>query len=91
MRTLTECAVIPIGDEIHLTVTGDGFLYHMVRIMAGTLLEIGQGKYPRGRSRPSCAVRTGKEPAKPPPPAGFIWSRYSMSKRRRNCERTDGI
>ncbi len=45
VRTLTECAVIPIGDEIHLTVTGDGFLYHMVRIMAGTLLEIGQGKY----------------------------------------------
>lgn len=48
VRTLTECAVIPIGDEIHLTVTGDGFLYHMVRIMAGTLLEIGQGKYPPG-------------------------------------------
>ena len=48
MRTLTECAVTQTGDEIHLTVTGDGFLYHMVRIMAGTLLEIGQGKYPRG-------------------------------------------
>lgn len=48
VRTLTECAVTPIGDEIHLTVMGDGFLYHMVRIMAGTLLEIGQGKYPPG-------------------------------------------
>lgn len=48
VRTLTECAVIPIGDEIHLTVTGDGFLYNMVRIIAGTLLEIGQGKYPPG-------------------------------------------
>ena len=48
VRTLTECAVTQTGDEIHLTVTGDGFLYHMVRIMAGTLLEIGQGKYPPG-------------------------------------------
>ena len=48
MRTLTECAVTQTGDEIYLTVTGDGFLYHMVRIMAGTLLEIGQGKYPPG-------------------------------------------
>lgn len=44
VRTLTECAVTPIGDEIHLTVTGDGFLYNMVRIIAGTLLEIGQGR-----------------------------------------------
>ena len=44
VRTLTECAVTQTGDEIYLTVTGDGFLYHMVRIMAGTLLEIGQGR-----------------------------------------------
>ena len=32
VRTLTECAVTQTGDEIHLTVTGDGFLYHMVRM-----------------------------------------------------------
>lgn len=44
VRTLTGCTVTETGDELHLTVTGDGFLYHMVRIMAGTLLEIGQGK-----------------------------------------------
>ena len=44
VRTLTECAVTQTGDEVHLTVTGDGFLYNMVRIIAGTLLEIGQGK-----------------------------------------------
>lgn len=44
VRTLTECAVTQTGDEVHLTVTGDGFLYHMVRIMAGTLWEIGEGR-----------------------------------------------
>lgn len=36
------------GDDqacsIHIEITGNGFLYNMVRIMAGTLIQIGQGK-----------------------------------------------
>ncbi len=32
------------GSEIVIRVTGGGFLYNMVRIIAGTLLEVGQGK-----------------------------------------------
>jgi len=34
------------GDAgvIHLEVTGNGFLYNMVRIIAGTVLEVGEGK-----------------------------------------------
>lgn len=31
-------------DELHFIFSGDGFLYHMVRIMAGTLLEVGMHK-----------------------------------------------
>ncbi|MEK0317497.1 tRNA pseudouridine(38-40) synthase TruA [Cohnella sp. 56] len=30
----------------HLTVTGNGFLYNMVRIIAGTILQVGEGKRP---------------------------------------------
>jgi tRNA pseudouridine38-40 synthase len=29
---------------IHISITGNGFLYNMVRIIVGTLLQIGQGK-----------------------------------------------
>ena len=32
------------GQELVITVTGNGFLYNMVRIMVGTLLEVGTGK-----------------------------------------------
>lgn len=32
------------GNELYLFVTGDGFLYNMVRIIAGTLVDVGIGK-----------------------------------------------
>ncbi|MEK4231107.1 tRNA pseudouridine(38-40) synthase TruA [Solibacillus sp. FSL H8-0538] len=32
------------GEELHMTIEGNGFLYNMVRIIAGTLWEVGMGK-----------------------------------------------
>lgn len=32
------------GNEIRITVTADGFLYNMMRIIAGTLIEVGRGE-----------------------------------------------
>ena len=31
-------------EQIKITVEGNGFLYNMVRIIAGTLIEVGKGK-----------------------------------------------
>ena len=44
VRTIYQCTVSRIEDEIHIRVTGNGFLYNMVRIIAGTLIEVGAGK-----------------------------------------------
>jgi len=44
VRTITEITITKQGDEIRLTYQGDGFLYHMVRIITGTLLEVGTGE-----------------------------------------------
>ncbi len=44
VRTITDIGVRREGDEVIITVTGNGFLYNMVRIIVGTLLQIGRGK-----------------------------------------------
>lgn len=44
IRTITGAELVRQGDEIILTVEGDAFLYNMVRIIAGTLIEIGLGR-----------------------------------------------
>lgn len=43
VRTIRSFSIKQVGNEIHFIVTGNGFLQHMVRIMVGTLLEVGLG------------------------------------------------
>ncbi len=44
VREIYSFDVKRYGDEVYFTVSGDGFLYNMVRIMVGTLLNISNGK-----------------------------------------------
>ena len=44
VRTITDCHVTRKGDEVDIEVTADGYLYNMVRILAGTLCEVGAGR-----------------------------------------------
>ncbi len=44
VRTIYDLTVEEQGPELVIRVTGNGFLYNMVRIIAGTLMEVGQGK-----------------------------------------------
>lgn len=44
VRTITDCTVIQSGDSFVISVTADGYLYNMVRILAGTLAEAGLHK-----------------------------------------------
>lgn len=45
VRTLYRCDVTRTGELVTIEVEGDGFLYNMVRIIAGTLIEVSQGKH----------------------------------------------
>ncbi|MCC6417543.1 MAG: tRNA pseudouridine(38-40) synthase TruA [Gemmataceae bacterium] len=49
VRTITHLAVNRFGEWIWLDVEADGFLYNMVRAIAGTLMNVGRGYWPEGQ------------------------------------------
>ena len=57
VRTIYRVQVMRLGDEVELMILGDGFLYNMVRIIAGTLMEVGTGKRETGAI--AAAIETG--------------------------------
>lgn len=44
VRTIRRLDFEEHGEELHMVIEGSGFLYNMVRIIAGTLFEVGIGK-----------------------------------------------
>jgi tRNA pseudouridine38-40 synthase len=44
VRTIWRADVTRSGNDVTLIIEGNGFLYNMVRIIAGTLIEVGLGR-----------------------------------------------
>lgn len=68
VRTLRHLFCQKRGDWLVITCIGDGFLYNMVRILAGTLVEFGLGKYPPENMR-SIVSAGDRQAAGPTAPA----------------------
>ena len=75
VRTVSECTVTRRGDVVFFTVTADGFLYNMARIMAGTLLFIAAGKIERGSIAPILSAKDRNRAGKTMPPHGLYLNR----------------
>ncbi|MBR6761998.1 MAG: tRNA pseudouridine(38-40) synthase TruA [Oscillospiraceae bacterium] len=46
VRTIYDASLRRSGDMVEIFISGDGFLYNMVRIIVGTLLDISEGVFP---------------------------------------------
>lgn len=68
VRRIDRIDIVQEGNLLTFTFTGNGFLYHMVRILMGTLLEVGEGKRSPD-SMPELIAAKNREAAGPLVPA----------------------
>ena len=72
VRRLTEIRIERAGGELRLFYTGGGFLYNMVRIMTGTLLEVGAGRRSAESVRAALESRDRAQAGPTAPAQGLI-------------------
>ena len=72
VRTIYSANIITEGTNIAIILTGNGFLYNMVRIIAGTLVDVGLGKI-KARDIPEIIESKDRQKAgKTLPPQGLM-------------------
>jgi tRNA pseudouridine38-40 synthase len=71
VRTVLQASWRPEGDLWHFEITANAFLQHMVRILVGTLLEVGRGKHPSFHVQDVLASRDRRRAGKTAPPHGL--------------------
>ena len=77
VRRVDAIDVERLGDEVRLTFTGSGFLWNMVRILAGTLLEVGLGEREADSMQDILDAKDRTAAGKTAPAQGlFLWEVY---------------
>ena len=72
VRTIYKAEVIDAGNErIYIELTGNGFLYNMVRIISGTLVEVGLGKIQPNEIQTIIQSKKRENAGKTLPPQGL--------------------
>lgn len=77
VRTIYEVKVFRDGDLITIRITGNGFLYNMVRIIAGTLMKVGTGEWEPERIHAILEAKDRKEAGPTAPAKGLTLMKIS--------------
>ena len=77
IRTITHLGVNRAGEYIWIDVEADGFLYNMVRSIAGTLMDVGRGHIPETRSTEILNAEDRREAGPTAPPQGLFLMRVT--------------
>lgn len=78
IRTIQDIEVTRHGEAVHIEVQADGFLYNMVRAIAGTLYQIGRGYWPEGKMKEVLDGMDRREAGPTAPAQGLfmLWVKY---------------
>lgn len=81
VRTVTELGIHTHEDEISIRITGNGFLYNMVRIIVGTLIRVGRGFYEPEKVKEILAAKDRKAAGVTAPAHGLmlVQIKYEMN------------
>jgi tRNA pseudouridine38-40 synthase len=77
VRTITHLGVSRASDYIWIDVEADGFLYNMVRSIAGTLMDVGRGYIPESRVAEILNAEDRREAGPTAPPYGLFLMRVT--------------
>jgi tRNA pseudouridine38-40 synthase len=80
VRTITHLAVNRAGDWIWVDVEADGFLYNMVRAIAGTLINVGRGYWPQSHVADILRAEDRREAGPTAPAKGLFLVRVTYDK-----------
>ena len=72
VRTVTELEILKDGEDITIRISGNGFLYNMVRIIVGTLIRVGRGFYEPEKVKEILEAKDRKAAGVTAPPHGLI-------------------
>jgi tRNA pseudouridine38-40 synthase len=72
VRTISQIAVSRVNSFVWIDVEADGFLYNMVRSIAGTLVLVGKGRWAESRVAEALAAEDRREAGPTAPPQGLF-------------------
>lgn len=88
VRTITELTITKNGDEITIRISGNGFLYNMVRIIVGTLIRVGRGFYTPEKVKEILEAKDRKAAGVTAPPHGLMLMEINYQKENEKNDQT---